>query len=114
MSSRYVDEAVNTALHMLRNMDILPYDDIFEQLFDRCSPGLVLSQKVVLYPQFRQAVEPELLRQIRKNGLFGVVNGYWTHVAASQLLQEARAGDYLTPEEIRLEDRALGRTWGHH
>lgn len=109
MSSRYVNEAVNTALHMLRGMDILPYEGIFEQLFDRCSPGLTLSQKVVLYPQFRQAVEPELLRQVRKTGLFGVVDGYWTYVAASELLQEARAGDYLTPEEVRLEDRALGR-----
>lgn len=110
LSSRYVNEAVNTALHMLRSMDLLPYDGIFEQLFQRCSPGLTLSQKVVLYPQFREAVEPELLRQVRKTGLFGVVNGYWTYVAASDLLQEARASDNLTPEESRLQDRASGRS----
>lgn len=110
MSSRYAGEAIKAAQHILRGSDDgLLYDELFEMVFDRCSPNLDLSQKVVLYPQFRQVVEPDLLCQVRKTGLFGVVDGLWTRVAASELLQEARAGDYLTPEEVRLQDLALGR-----
>lgn len=109
MSSRYVGEAVKTAQHILCGVDVLPYDDLFELMFDRCSPNLDLSQKVVLYPQFRQAVEPALLLQVRKTGLFGVVDGAWTRVAASQMLQKARSRDCLTSEELRLQRLVLGR-----
>ena len=110
MASHVTDELTSEA-HRLASKACAsgaPYESIFDDLFSaNIGEDMSKAEQAVLYPQFRRAIEPGLLRLMRIWGEIGVVNTDWVRVEGNALLEEARAGDRLTPEENALLEMAL-------
>ncbi|MCC3292457.1 hypothetical protein [Arthrobacter sp. zg-Y1110] len=103
MASHLVDTMVSEAFSILNGIGAVHYDYVYETLFETHSEGLTMAEKVVLYPQFKAQIEPELVHRLTDSP-FLVLSGGWQRIADHPELEEDRYSGYPTGEEIRILD----------
>ena len=107
MASHLVDTMVSEAFSILNGIGAVYYDYVYEALFEAHSDGLTMAEKVVLYPQFKAQVEPELVRRLTDSP-FLVLSGGWERMADHPELEEDRDNGYPTGDEMRILDGYKG------
>lgn len=109
MTSQVIDELTAEAFSLAGKAcdSGAHYESVFDDLFSsNIGDDMSRAEQAALYPQFRRAIEPGLLRLLRSWGEIGVVNGGWRKVEGNAVLEKARGNDTLSAEEHALLEEA--------